>query len=122
MSARRRGARPQRLLQGAAAGLVLLVLAVLTVAIVGEGLHEGLGDAVQDARHLASALEPRFGPGASFAGLYLEESGVPVPVAGDVMVVYLGHRFGHRLASAPLPLVAVWLGLGLTLVAGSRHL
>jgi membrane-associated protein len=54
----------------------------------------------------------------SFIGLYLEESGVPLPVSGDVFVVYLGHLFAGSLPK----LVLVWLGLVGTVVAGSTNL
>jgi membrane protein DedA with SNARE-associated domain len=56
-------------------------------------------------------------PGSLLA-LYLEESGVPVPVSGDVFVVYLGH---HLAGSLPR-LVLVWLGLVAAVVAGSSNL
>ena len=96
----------------AAAALLALAVAVLAVAV----LNEGLADATADAHHLVRWLARRFGPGASFGALYLEESGVPLPVFGDVLVVYLGHHF----ARWPAALVAVWLGLVLTTVGGGR--
>jgi membrane protein DedA with SNARE-associated domain len=54
----------------------------------------------------------------SLLGLYLEESGVPLPVSGDVFVVYLGH---HLAGSLPR-LALVWLGLVAAVVAGSSNL
>ena len=54
----------------------------------------------------------------SFVGLYLEESGVPLPVSGDVFVVYLGHHYAGSLPGLAL----VWLGLVATVVAGSSNL
>jgi membrane protein DedA with SNARE-associated domain len=104
-------ARPRA---SAAAALVTLAVAVLAVAV----LNEGLADATDDARRVALWLVRRFGPGASFGALYLEESGVPLPVFGDVLVVYLGHHF----ARWPVALVAVWLGLVATTVGGSTNL
>jgi membrane protein DedA with SNARE-associated domain len=101
--------------RGAAAGALLaLVLALLAAAVLVEGTH----DAADDAAHFVAGLEPRFGPAASFVGLYLEESGVPLPIFGDALVVYLGHRF----AGSPGALAAVWLGLIATTVAGSSNL
>lgn len=60
----------------------------------------------------------RLGPPASFVALYLEESGVPLPISGDVFVVYLGHHFAGSLPG----LVLAWLGLVVTVVAGSSNL
>jgi membrane protein DedA with SNARE-associated domain len=94
--------------------LVVAVVAGLAALLVFEGLH----DAAQDARGAMARLEPRFGPAASLAGLYLEESGVPLPVFGDALVVYVG----HRLARAPVALVTAWLSLILVTVAGSSNL
>lgn len=98
----------------AAAVAVVLLAALVTLLVVSEGPAE----ATRDAAHIAGRLVRRFGPGASFAGLYLEESGVPLPVFGDVLVVYLGHRF----AGSPVALVGAWLGLVATIVAGSTNL
>ena len=55
---------------------------------------------------------------AALLALYLEESGLPVPVAGDLLVLYLGSHFAHSL----LNLVLVWLVLTAVVVAGSSNL
>jgi membrane protein DedA with SNARE-associated domain len=87
-----------------------VALVVLAESDIGPDLGAAAGAGFHAMRHL--------GPAASFAGLYLEESGVPVPVSGDVLVIYLGHQFSHW----PPGLVLIWLGLVATVVAGSTNL
>ncbi len=79
---------------------------------------DDLADLLGDAGELARRLLPSLGPAASFLSLYLEESGVPLPLPGDVFVLYLG----HLAASSAWALLAVWLGLVGTVVAGSSNL
>jgi membrane protein DedA with SNARE-associated domain len=92
-----------------------LALAVLLALVVLEtDLWADLVRAAGVGMHVAGRLSV---PG-SLAGLYLEESGVPLPVSGDVFVVYLG----HHLAPSPPRLVLVWLALVGTVLAGSTNL
>jgi membrane protein DedA with SNARE-associated domain len=89
--------------------LVLLVLA----------LAEGdLPEELTDLQGLVSNLLARFGPAASLALLYIEESGVPLPVPGDVYVAYLGHA---AAGSAPR-LAAAWVAIIVVVVAGATNL
>jgi membrane protein DedA with SNARE-associated domain len=54
----------------------------------------------------------------AIAGIYLEESGVPMPVPSEVSLGYLGHQLaGNRPA-----LIAAWLGLTMLVVAGATNL
>jgi len=60
----------------------------------------------------------RFGAAASFLLLYVEESGVPILIPGDVYVAYLG-----KLATGSAPrLVASWLGIIGVVLTGSSNL
>jgi len=61
---------------------------------------------------------PRYGPPAAFGLLYLEESGIPVPLPGDVYVIYVG----HRAATLPLGLLGAWLGLTACVALGATNL
>jgi membrane protein DedA with SNARE-associated domain len=100
----------------ALAALGLLVL--LAVVALAEGdLPELLGD-LSDLRGLPGLALRRFGAPASFVLLYLEESGVLLPVPGDVYVVYLGSHYGRSLVGW----VAAWLGVIAVVVAGSTNL
>ena len=96
---------------------VLPPLALL-VAVVVVLLESDQTADLAAAAETAGQLVSRLGPAASFVGLYLEESGVPVPVSGDVFVVYLGHHFS---ISAP-KLVGAWLGLVAVVVGGSSNM
>jgi membrane-associated protein len=51
-------------------------------------------------------------------GVYLEESGVPMPVPAEVSIAYLG----HRAAGSPLWLAATWAGLTCLVVLGATNL
>lgn len=92
-------------------------LAVLTVVLAVLLESDLVADLGTVAGHGIRTVG-RLGVPASFAGLYLEESGAPVPVSGDVFVLYLGHHFA---LSAP-GLVLTWLGLVAAVVAGSSNL
>ena len=94
--------------------VIAIVLAVMVLAFVESGLPEELSDLVG----LASGALRRFGAGASLALLYLEESGIPSPLPGDVYVAYLG-----TVAAGSITLsVAAWLGVIVAVVAGSTNL
>lgn len=95
--------------------LAVLLPALVAVAIVVVVLLES--DFWTDLVHVARVVR-RLTVAGSFVGLYLEESGVPLPVSGDVFVAYLG----HHLAGSAGRLVLVWLGLVATVVAGSTNL
>lgn len=108
-AAHRPGGRSRALLPVLGVALVLLVIALL------EGdLLEELTDVVGPVwRALV-----RYGAPLSFGLLYIEESGVPLPVPGDVYVAYLG-----RIGAGSLPqLLASWLAIIAVVVAGSTNL
>jgi membrane protein DedA with SNARE-associated domain len=79
------------------------------------------GDVAEDLTHfgsLVAGLLNRFGAAASFALLYIEESGVPLPVPGDVYVAYLG----KLNSSSTSNLLLAWLGIIAVVVGGSTNL
>lgn len=92
----------------------LVLAAVVLVLFLESDLPVHVGRLAGAGMHLIG----RLGVAGSFLALYLEESGVPLPVSGDVFVVYLGH---HAAGSLPR-LVLVWLGLVATVLAGSSNL
>jgi membrane-associated protein len=93
---------------------VLAVVALAAFAILEGDLPEAFGDGVRTVGQLLH----QFGLAAAFGLLYLEESGVPMPMPGDVFVMYVGHHTAHGL----LTLVAAWLGLIAVVVLGATTL
>lgn len=93
---------------------VLAVVAVLALMAVWEGdLPENLGDLTGVVRvHL-----PALGPVAAIGLLYLEESGLPLPVPGDAIMLYVGRAAGSWAAW-----IASWLAIVLVVVAGASNL
>lgn len=92
-----------------------IVAAVLVVVAFVEG------DFARDLTHipaLVSAFLNRFGAAASFALLYIEESGVPLPVPGDFYLAYLGKVYSSSFAN----LLEAWLGIIVAVLAGSTNL
>src|SRR5712671_5036301 len=96
-------------------GLLLATVLALTAFAILEGdLPEAFGDGAALIGHLLH----RFGQAAAFGLLYLEESGVPMPMPGDVFVMYVGHHSAPGLLS----LLAAWLGLIAVVVLGASNL
>jgi len=92
----------------------LFLAAVVVVLLLESDLPLHLGRIAGAGMHVIG----RLGVAGSFLALYLEESGVPLPVSGDVFVVYLGHQAAWSLPR----LVLVWLGLVVAVLAGSSNL
>jgi membrane protein DedA with SNARE-associated domain len=95
-------------------GVVLVALALLGVAIVEGDLPEAL----THVGSLVIALLNRFGAAACLALLYVEESGIPLPVPGDFYVAFLGRLNAGSLSR----LLEAWLGIIAVVVAGSSNL
>ena len=89
------------------------------MVILGAALLQGdLPEEFADLASWVNRLLKRFGVGASLFLLYIEESGVPLPVPGDVYVIYLG----QVSAGSPSSLIASWLAIIAVVVAGSSNL
>jgi hypothetical protein len=69
-----------------------LLVGLLLVALVEGDIPEALTDIAGAVRARVTDL----GPAASLVVLYLEESGLPSPLPGDIFVLYLGQAgAGH---------------------------
>jgi len=95
----------------------VIVAAVIT--LVAFAILEGdLPELVSDGAYFVGHLLRHFGLAAAFGLLYLEESGVPMPMPGDVFVMYVG----HHASQGPLTALAAWLGLITVVVLGASNL
>ena len=95
------------------------VLLAAVIALAAFATLEGdLPELVRDGAYFVGHLLRQFGVAAAFGLLYLEESGVPMPMPGDVFVMYVGHHSAHGL----LTLLAAWLGLIAVVVLGASNL
>jgi len=92
-----------------------LALGVLATGLIIAVAHPGLADSVLA---LENRIQHQSGVQIAIAGIYLEESGLPMPVPSEVSVGYLG----QRMTGNPLALFASWLGLTLLIVLGSTNL
>lgn len=72
----------------------------------------------QRALAVENRIQHQVGAEIAIAGIYLEESGLPMPVPSEVSIGYLGQRLGNN----PLALFATWLGLTALIVLGSTNL
>ena len=95
------------------------VLVAAVVGLVVFAILEGdLPELVRDGAFVVGHLLRRFGVAAAFGLLYAEESGVPMPMPGDVFVMYVGHHAAQSL----LTVLAAWLGLITVVVLGASNL
>jgi membrane protein DedA with SNARE-associated domain len=99
----------------AGAGLGLVLLLAIAVIVLEDG---SVPDAIGDVGPLMRAAVHSFGGAAAFALLYIEESGVPMVVPGDFVVMWVGHHVPADIAAW----VAAWLGLTAMVVLGSSNL
>jgi membrane protein DedA with SNARE-associated domain len=92
-----------------------LAFGVLAISVIVAIAHPDLATGVvaQENR-----IQHQIGVEIAIAGIYLEESGLPMPVPAEVSVGYLG----QRLTGNPLALFASWLGLTVLIVLGSTNL
>ena len=94
-------------------------MGLLAIVLLAVGLVEG--DLAEDLTHLGGlviGLLNRFGAAACLALIYVEESGIPLPVPGDFYVGFMGKLFAASLPS----LVGAWLGIVAVVVAGASNL
>jgi membrane protein DedA with SNARE-associated domain len=97
-----------------AAGVLFVALVLLAVALLEGDLPQDL----TGVRDIARTVLRRFGAGGALALLYIEESGIPLPIPGDVYVAYLG----RLTAGDTLRWLAALLGIVAVVTAGATNL
>ena len=93
--------------------LLLGVIAVMALLVV----HDAAGRAPEadvSIRHVLTQHSYLVG----FALIYIEESGVPLFIAGDAFLLYVGHRLPDNF----LIFFAAWLGFTLAVTLGATNL
>jgi membrane protein DedA with SNARE-associated domain len=97
------------------------LIAVTIVAVILAAVAIVEGDVPEDLTHIGSlvvGLLTRFGAAACLTLLYIEESGIPLPVPGDFYVAFMG-----RLNAGSVPrLLLAWLAIIAVVVAGATNL
>ncbi len=96
----------------------LLILPVLLLVLAAGIAAAELTGTLKVLTVTVAHLLPRYGPPAAFGLLYLEESGIPLPVPGDLYVVFVG----HWVARLPLGWLAAWLALTACVALGATNL
>ncbi len=95
--------------------LIGIVVGPLAAAIAVGATQRGLATRVTA---LEATIQQTIGVELAVAGVYLEESGIPMPVPSEVAIGYLGQRVNVN----PLALGATWVGLTVLIVFGSTNL
>ena len=98
-----------------AGGVVLLIAVILGIGFL---IEQDVTGEVIDADASVSALLKSYGYLGGFALIYIEESGIPLFIPGDVFLLYVGSRLPH---DAPI-VFAAWLGFVLAVTLGSTNL
>jgi membrane protein DedA with SNARE-associated domain len=98
-----------------AGGVVVLVAVIVGIGFLIE--HDVSGEVV-DADASISALLKAYGYLGGFALIYIEETGIPLFIPGDVFLLYVGSRLPHEV---PI-LFAAWLGFVLAVTLGATNL
>ena len=95
------------------------ITVLIGAAIVVSAILQGdVPEAVSAGRAWIRPLLQRYSYMAGFGLLYIEESGIPLPVPGDIFVMYVGAHVPRHLLSW----LAAWLGLIGVVVLGSTNL
>ncbi|HKV31283.1 MAG TPA: VTT domain-containing protein [Candidatus Dormibacteraeota bacterium] len=92
-----------------------LTLGALAAGVAGSVAQPGFATNVTA---LEGGIQQKVGVELAIAGIYLEESGVPLPMPSEVSIGYLGQRINRN----PPALFGAWLGLTALIVLGSTNL
>lgn len=96
-------------------GAALLTGVIAAMALLVR--HDASGD-TQGAEMSIRQLLSEYGYLAGFALIYIEESGIPLFIAGDAFLIYVGHRLPDHL----LVFFAAWIGFTIAVTFGATNL
>jgi membrane protein DedA with SNARE-associated domain len=101
-------------------GVRIAVLSVLIgAAIAVSAIVEGdVPEVVASGAGWVRRLLHQYSYAGGFGFLYIEESGIPLPVPGDIFVMYVGAHVPRNLVSW----LAAWVGLIAAVVLGATNL
>ena len=92
-----------------------LTVGTLAAGVVGAVAQRGFASNVTA---LEARIQQKVGVELAIAGIYLEESGVPLPMPSELSIGYLGQRINRN----PQAFFAAWIGLTALIVLGSTNL
>jgi membrane protein DedA with SNARE-associated domain len=118
MSVYRSGSRPQFWFATRWFRIAALAVLIAAAILVSAILQGEVPEVVSWARGWIRPLLQRYSYMAGFGLLYIEESGIPLPVPGDIFVMYVGAHVPRHLLSW----LTAWLGLIGVVVLGSTNL
>ena len=98
---------------------VLVAAGVLAGGLLMAIWEGELPDLTEAPTRALGSLLPSLSRSAPYPLLYIEESGVPLPLPGDVIVMYMGNQLRSKPLRAWLP---VWAGMVAAQVLGSINL
>jgi membrane protein DedA with SNARE-associated domain len=97
----------------------LIALGAVAVGLFLAFWEGQLPDLTRNPTRAIGSLLPALGHSSAYPLLYLEESGVPLPLPGDVLVMYMGQQVRGEAFSQWLK---VWAGLVVAQVLGATNL
>ena len=98
--------------------LAAIAIGIPAAIVASAILYHDVPDVVTSGTHWMRFLFRQYSYLASYALLYVEESGIPLPAPGDVFVMYVGAHVPRNLASW----IIAWLGLIAAVVLGASNL
>ena len=98
--------------------IAVLTVLIATAIVVSAIVQGDVPDVVSSGTGWVRTLLHRYSYAGSYGLLYIEESGIPLPVPGDIFVMYVGAHVPRN----QLSWLAAWFGLIAVVVLGATNL